>query len=1271
MSLGKPAALFLRPSLMTYIAKSHNLWHRIILLLENSLYTDAYSLQTYPNHHQVTELIQQPQLPKAIQHETLSALLSLLQYLKEDDYRAGLWYKRAIHEKTRLAICYEQQGCFIQAQKLYEENFSNALQTYLLQPTNSDELLEYNLWEERWIKCCKELNQWDELTEYASTKETDVCFTLDCAWKQTDWTVMRTLLLQQPSSNISKENLWKYNLYQGYYLVFNNDDFHLFMGNTLNNANLLSNLTSNGVIETKVEKCINLAIKEWRRIPRLVGPAHISLLQGAQQIVELQEAFQIQNNLQVMMTQSNTAAAAAASGTAANTSSQTALQEIKAFMKTWRTRLPLISDDISYWYDIFTWRQYHYESFTRFFEKNNNTNNNNITGTPNNHAMHGVHAVAHGIVLFGKIARKQHLYELCLATLNKIHTKQSVPIIDCYLKVKQEIKCYINAYEYLNSQQASEILDLIESTNLKYFTRENVAELLSLKAQFLQIYGKYEDANNLYSYSTYLNDTLPKLWGPWGDYLTEAFVSLCAKNSDSYQKRSIDTAESALIALLNAARHNPQSSGECKVRKYISKALWLLLYDNEKRVLHNTFENYSLNVPSSNWINWIPQLITLLVKDEGKYFVSLMQQVVRHYPLALYYPLRTLYLKLKSDEQAEKRSIQLQQQLAQQQHYQSTDVEMKDVCSPTNDKRPVPPTTPTGGNTLPAESLLRVSALMHRQREIHPTLFNTLEGLIEQLLWLKIHWQEEFLKDFKQTLHHCYTIAFENTKEKQLQNFTIDPFSIIWFRKLYRNYVELSVEKLNQQAQTNPNQSIKRYLAISSDPDYKLQKTQFLNDFNFSGSQQLPSASSATVNVNLFIFIHKLRNWIKMLEAKTRLQSKIQILDERFRYVTQFSSSVADIEIPGEYLMSYNVPHTNTHSTHNNSNLHYYVKISRFLPRVESVEKYNSYSKRIYIRGHNGKIYPFLISNEVNYNDCRKEQHQLQLLRMLNLYLCKQKETAKRSLYYHIPRIVPLQADTRLIEDNCSSISILDIYKYRMRKLSIVAAASKSSSNTCTVSNSPTTTTSSVSTTIPQVLQLTEAADLPLMRYYERIVPSTTQSSAPQTKQFFIDLFKHIQTTFVPKTVIKEWALYRYADATDYFHFRKMFTTQLALYGFVEYVFYLTRINPDQLYVAQDSGICQNIRLKFDINEMTGDFNSDRPVFSRLTPNIVEFITSAGLFGVLNTVKIATSRCLMQPQFQLNWILKAIIKDEIHAWSNHRKVCFFLFSFSVLFINFI
>ena len=37
------------------------------------------------------------------------------------------------------------------------------------------------------------------------------------------------------------------------------------------------------------------------------------------------------------------------------------LHDMKAIVKTWRNRLPVIADDLSHWSDIFTWRQHHYQ----------------------------------------------------------------------------------------------------------------------------------------------------------------------------------------------------------------------------------------------------------------------------------------------------------------------------------------------------------------------------------------------------------------------------------------------------------------------------------------------------------------------------------------------------------------------------------------------------------------------------------------------------------------------------------------------------------------------------------------------------------------------------------------------------------------------------------------------------------------------------------------------------------------------------------------------
>ena len=67
--------------------------------------------------------------------------------------------------------------------------------------------------------------------------------------------------------------------------------------------------------------------------------------------MELQEAAQINQGLQP-----------------ANIGRNTSLHDMKAIVKTWRNRLPMISDDLSHWSDIFTWRQHHYQLIVDHYE---------------------------------------------------------------------------------------------------------------------------------------------------------------------------------------------------------------------------------------------------------------------------------------------------------------------------------------------------------------------------------------------------------------------------------------------------------------------------------------------------------------------------------------------------------------------------------------------------------------------------------------------------------------------------------------------------------------------------------------------------------------------------------------------------------------------------------------------------------------------------------------------------------------------------------------
>jgi len=48
------------------------------------------------------------------------------------------------------------------------------------------------------------------------------------------------------------------------------------------------------------------------------------------------------------------------------------------------------------------------------------------------------------------------------------------------------------------------------------------------------------------------------------------------------------------------------------------------------------------------------------------------------------------------------------------------------------------------------------------------------------------------------------------------------------------------------------------------------------------------------------------------------------------------------------------------------------------------------------------------------------------------------------------------------------------------------------------------------------------------------------------------------------------------------------FTLQLSLACFAEYVLHLTRLNPDMMYIHQDSGLVNVSYFKFDVDDTTG-----------------------------------------------------------------------------------
>ncbi|KAM7371044.1 hypothetical protein PAMP_010544 [Pampus punctatissimus] len=1105
----------IRPCVLKYLGKTHNLWLRSTLMLEQQAFEKGLSLHSKPK--QSTEFYEQESITPP-QQEILDSLAELYSLLQEEDMWAGLWQKRCKFPETATAIAYEQHGFFEQAQESYEKAMEKARKEHERSNVPPAIFPEYQLWEDHWIRCSKELNQWEPLTEYGQSKgHSNPYLVLECAWRVSNWAAMKEALVQVELS-CPKEMAWKVNMHRGYLAICHPEEQQL------------------NFIERLVEMASSLAIREWRRLPHIVSHVHTPLLQAAQQIIELQEAAQINAGLQP-----------------ANLGRNTSLHDMKTVVKTWRNRLPIVSDDLSHWSSIFMWRQHHYQAIVTAYETNTQHDPNN------NNAMLGVHASASAIIQYGKIGRKQGLVNVALDILSRIHTIPTVPIVDCFQKIRQQVKCYLQLAGVMGKNECMQGLEVIESTNLKYFTKEMTAEFYALKGMFLAQINKSEEANKAFSAAVQMHDVLVKAWAMWGDYLENIFV----------KDRQLHLGVSAITCYLHACRHQNES----KSRKYLAKVLWLLSFD-DKNTLADAVDKYCIGVPPIQWLAWIPQLLTCLVGSEGKPLLNLISQVGRVYPQAVYFPIRTLYLTLKIEQRERYKSDASGQQ-------QPTSVGAQ-PHSGASDPGPIRATAP----------MWRCSRIMHMQRELHPTLLSSLEGIVDQMVWFRENWHEEVLRQLQQGLAKCYSVAFE--KCGAVSDAKITPHTLNFVKKLVSTFgVGLeNVSNVSTMFSSAASESLaRRAQATAQDPVFQKMKGQFTTDFDFSvpGSMKLHN------------LISKLKKWIKILEAKTKQLPKFFLIEEKCRFLSNFSAQTAEVEIPGEFLMP--------------KPTHYYIKIARFMPRVEIVQKHNTAARRLYIRGHNGKIYPYLVMNDACLTESRREERVLQLLRLLNPCLEKRKETTKRHLFFTVPRVVAVSPQMRLVEDNPSSLSLVEIYKQRCAKKGI-------------------------------------EHDNPISRYYDRL--ATVQARGTQAShQVLRDILKEVQGNMVPRSMLKEWALHTFPNATDYWTFRKMFTIQLALIGLAEFMLHLNRLNPEMLQIAQDTGKLNVSYFRFDINDATGDLDANRPVPFRLTPNISEFLTTIGVSGPLTASMIAVARCFAQPNFKVDGILKAVLRDEIIAW--HKK----------------
>lgn len=783
-------AIPLPAQLVKYLGETYNCWHIALALLQkSSLDIKGVIGTTSKDEEKINENI-------------IDCMAEIYSDLSEEDYFAGIWRRRSLFAETSAAISFEQSGLWHIAQKHYENAQAKARTGVL--PFSE---YEYCLWERQWVNCTQKLQQWDILTDLAK-HDSNPELLLESSWRIADWTTDRDALMGNIQALPDPPDIRK-KFFEAYaFLLRVNDPADLAEFNVIQEAG------------------IELALQRWNSLPSMISAAHISSFHTFQQFVELQEASVIQMNL--------------LSTNVANIDAKS--QELKGILQTWRERLPNIWDDINIWSDLVAWRQQVFtcvnKAYLPLIPQLSSPANGNPTSS---YTYRGYHETAWIINRFAHVARKHQLPEVCMNSLSKIYTLPNIEIQEAFFKLYEQAKCHL-----FTLAEYSIGLDVINNTNLLYFSNTQKAEFWTLKGQFFSHLNLIEDAAAAFSTAVQLDMNLPKSWACYGEYNDRLFT---------LNPTEFKYAADAVTCYLNAA-----GLPSCnRPRQYLARILFLISSDDESGTLVKAYEGSKAEIPVWYWITFIPQLLTSLSGREARISRTILMKIAKAHPQSLHFQLRTA----KEDLNSLKRQ------------HNSMNAKASEAGSPDTSQQQSPSkgtdmATDDEDPAKQAEAQLPVARhpweyvdeIMGLLKTAFPLLALSMETMVDQIL-------QRLKPTTDEDIYRLIVALLNDGVQMYLQQLAKDP--------------------LDGGALSSATEGNLLRFAESMQPNHIKYKPSFEQDFIIS-------------KPNLSQLVDRFRNWRNRLEALLDSRPKRQNLEHFSHYLAEFEYQKFDeIEIPGQY----------------------------------------------------------------------------------------------------------------------------------------------------------------------------------------------------------------------------------------------------------------------------------------------------------------------------------------------------------------------------------
>nr|POE87354.1 transcription-associated protein 1 [Quercus suber] len=813
-------------------------------------------------------------------------------------------------------------------------------------------------------------------------------------------------------------------------------------------------------------------------------------------------------------------------------------QELKVLLSTWRDRLPNLWDDINAWQDLVTWRQHIFTLINGTYLgllPNNGTNAN----TGNSYAYRGYHETAWIINRFAHVARKHQMLEVCVTQLSRIYTLPNIEIQEAFLKLREQAKCH-----YQNRSELTSGLDVINNTNLNYFGQQQKAEFYTLKGMFLSKLNQKDEAHDAFGTALFFDIKLPKAWAEWGRYSDYLFKE---------EPNNLELAGNAISCYLEAAGQYKSA----KSRKLLSRILWLLSLDDTDATLAKVYGSFKGDQPWWYWVTFIPQLLNNLSRTEGEANIAhqILTNLAKTYPQALHFQLRTSH----DDMQVIRKSQALKEQREKAAKAAKLGGDATKQESPAGGENAATgsrPGTATGGDIQmggtddapakeagddskaseppkPKKPWEHTEALVVTLRTAFPLLYASMEALVDQI-------QKHFKCPPDEDAYRLIVALLND--------------ALSYIGRAPHQFAHDS--KLPQQTEAN----ITRFAESILPPHIR---KAFEIDF-------------VSKKPTMFEYIQKLRKWRdKLAEKLDRRPSTFHLAESThlsgFRFVW-----FDEVEVPGQYLQ---------HKDKNQD----FVRIERFLPVVDLVRSVAGCHRRLKIRGHDGSIHPFAIQHPAPRHS-RREERILQLFRIFNSTLAKKKQSRRRNLQFHLPVMVPLSPQIRMIQDDASYVTLQGVYEDYCRRNDL-------------------------------------DKDEPTMFTMEKL-RSITPQKQDQYLNTRLESLNYVQQRYVPKDVVRQYFAATFPTFDAFWLFRRQFSYQLAALTFITFTMHMTQRHPSKIAIARRTGNVWGSELLPFMSSTRPYFSNPEAVPFRLTPNLQVLMGPIHTEGIFTCALMAIARCL-------------------------------------------